>query len=249
MKKYSKEDLKSPDIATQELQQGFGWMVRHGKLVGLLLFAFVVLGGAVSIFQIVSENKESGLQEQYFKIEKEYTQKKESFAPPAPGEKAPATPAAKATGDLAKDYADLNVKFEALIQQSPESKAAAMSALLVSELYTSYQQKQKALDAVSKFKGSGFLLATLVQDRKAGLQADLGDCKGALATWDALLANKSAAFMASEVKLKKALCYENLKDFAQAQTMYKQIMDADKNSTLAKSAEKYLQLLPQTSNN
>jgi hypothetical protein len=54
--------------------------------------------------------------------------------------------------------------------------------------------------------------------------------------------------MHAGIKLKEGLCYENLKDLTKAEQMYSEAKNDDKESAVARTAEKYLRLL-QTAKN
>lgn len=256
-KKISKEEAKSKDVMTQELQKGFTWSVQHYKLVLGFLGAFILAGSVYSGINFLNNKKEAKVQESFYQIEKDYLAKKEKFeaaAKPEPtkNEKAngqakappPTKPEDKATGDLDKDYGGTVKGFHSVIDESPGSRAARMSALMLTEVYLQYGQKDKGLETLKKVGLENDLLSVLIEDRKAGLLAEQGDCKSAISTWDRLLANKETSFMAAEIKLKKGLCFESLKDYNQAGAMYNQAKELDSNSPVAKRAEKYLRLLP-----
>jgi tetratricopeptide (TPR) repeat protein len=260
-KKITKHEAKTKDIMTQELQKGFTWSVKHSKLVLGSLGLFILGGVAYSGITFLNHKKETQVQELFYKAEKEYLVQKDKFevankpeVDATAGKKKPEKAAAvatpkpeKATGDLEKDYGPTVKSFASVIDQSPGSRAARMSALMLSEIYSQYGQKDKGIEALKKVQYQSDLLSVLIQDRVAGMQADQGDCKTAIETWDKLLAKKETGFMAGEVKLKKGLCYESLKDFTQAQAMYTQAKESgDANSPVVRRAEKYLRLLPAT---
>lgn len=261
--KLTKDDVKNPDLMTQELRAGFSWSVNHSKTVFGALGVFIIGGIIYSAMGYFSTKTENQIQEKFYQVEREYLAKKEKFEAaekpeaPAPAadknsknKAAAATPAKvdksadKASGDLEKDYGFAVKGFQQVIEQAPGSRAARMSALMLSEIFEKYNQKQKGLEGLQKVQVSSDLLSGLIQDRMAGFQADQGDCKAAIGSWDKILSRKELSFMAAEVKLKKGLCFETLKDFTQAQAMYTQAKEGDANSAVAKRAEKYLRLLP-----
>jgi tetratricopeptide (TPR) repeat protein len=255
--KLTKEDLKN-DAMTQELRKGFTWSVKHYRIVIGFLAAFIVVGIGYSIKEIVANNKESSAQEKYFQAEKKYLTQKESLEvkdedstdkPLNKKDKKPvALPAVKASGDIDKDYGPAITDFQAVIKDAPNSKGARMAALLLSEVYSQYNQKPKGLDALKALPLGQDLLSILILDRIATLSADQGDCKAAITDWDKILKLKESAFIAGEVKLKKGLCFESLKDFAQAQAMYNQAKDTDSKSAIGRRAEKYLRGLQTATN-
>jgi tetratricopeptide (TPR) repeat protein len=263
--KLTKEDLKNPDLMTQELRAGFSWSVNHSKTVFGIIGVFIVGGLIYSAVGYFSNKSENQIQEKFYQVEREYLTKKEKFeaaekpetqAPPAADKNAKNKKteketakvdktADKSTGDIEKDYGSSVKGFQQVVNQAPDSRAARMSALMLSEIYEKYNQKAKGLEILQKVQTSSDLLSGLIQDRVAGFQADQGDCKSAIGTWDKILSHKEFSFMVAEVKLKKGLCFETLKDFTQAQAMYTQAKESgEANSAVAKRAEKYLRLLP-----
>lgn len=232
MSKMSKHEAKTPDQVTQNLQTAFQWSIGHSQAV-IGLIAVILLGGlAYSGYQWNVDRTEASIQEDYYQIEREYVAKKEAFTAAKP---------AAASGDLEKDFGPVVQKLEALLERAPKSRAASMSALLLSEIYSQYKQVDKGLAALKKATQRKDLLSIFVIDRLAGLLADQGDCKTALTTWDQALEIKSAQFMRADIKLKKGLCFESLNDRTQAQQMYTQAREG--TGATGKLAEKYLHLL------
>lgn len=259
--KFSKEEMKSPDQVTQTLRQGFVWTTTHSKMVIGAVAAFVVIGAGVSLMSYFSEKKEVSQQEKYFLIEKSYTEKKRGFEEAARAEivasqakdKKPAPafdPAKKATGDLTKDYGTVITGFAAFIADAPNSKAAQMAALNLSDIYASYKMNDEALTTLQKVeKGldKDDMLTALVWMQMGNLLANKSDCKGAVEKWQTLANNKSLAFAHDEAKLRMGLCYEAMNDLAQAEAVYSEVgKKGDQNTTdfaASREAQKYLRLL------
>lgn len=263
-KKLSKDDVKM-DVVTQELQKGFVWATHHTQMVLIASATFLILGAGYSAYSYFDSKKEEQNQESYYLVERQYLDLKSKFeaaenpkkpepaaAKDTKGKAKPAQPetpaAAKASGNLDKDYGSVVKEFLSVIEKAPTSKAAMMAGLNLADLYSDYNQSEAALKALEKLKTRQDLLSALVLNRRADLKADLNDCKGALPLWDDVLKNKKASFLAGEVKLKKGLCYEALNDIAQAKSMYTQAKEGADKSTVAKTAEKYLRLLETKSN-
>jgi predicted negative regulator of RcsB-dependent stress response len=245
--KLSKDDIKNPDALTQELKKGFVWSVQHSNILIAVIALFILSGVGYSAYSYFQNKKNHTLLEKYYQAERAYYTQKELFEAPPPmlgkDGKTVTPTTAKPTGDLDQDYGKSLSLWNELIQQAPGSQAAMMAALHVSDLYSQYNKKDLALATINKIVPCSDLLTALVLDKKASLQAENGDCKTALSTWEDVLKNKHAGFMTNDVKLKKGLCFENLNDASQAQAMYTQVRDADSNSPTAKTAEKYLRVL------
>ncbi len=260
MVKIDKKDLKSPDKFQQELQKGFQWTTQHSKMVGIAIIGLMVIGAGISAKTYLDDKKEEELQARYFQIEKKMMEKKDAFEkaaltpPPAAADAKKKTPAAppvvageKASGDFDKDYGTLAQDMSKIIDEAPKSKAAKMAALNLSDVQIQYQKLAEAQSTLQKVKtGSRDLLSALVQTQLGTVQADLKDCNSAVSTWQQVLANSSAKALHGNVKLKSGLCYESLKDFAKAEKLYTEAKNEDKDSVAAKTAEKYIRLLPTT---
>lgn len=260
--KVTKEDVKSPDQLTQTLRQGFVWTTTHSKIVIGAFATFIVIGVGASLLNYFSEKKEVSQQEKYFLLEKNYTEKKRGFDEAARAElmasqakdkksAPPFDPAKKASGDLSKDYGTVVTDFEAFINESPNSKAAQMAALNLSDIYASYKMNNEALSALQKVeKGldNSDMLAALVWMQMGNVLANKNDCKTAVEKWQTLTSHKSLAFAHDEAKLRMGLCYEALNDLVLAEAAYSQVGKADdKNTTTdfaaSREAQKYLRLL------
>ncbi|MGZ3775064.1 MAG: tetratricopeptide repeat protein [Pseudobdellovibrionaceae bacterium] len=264
--KFSKEELKSPDQVTKKLREGFVWTTAHSKLVVGAVSAFIVVGIGTSLAGYFSEKKEVSSQEKYFLIEKSYNEKKRGFEEASRAEMNPAQQAKKdkkdkkaapevdnskkATGDLQKDYGTVVSSFEAFISETPNTKAAQMAALNLSDIYVSYKKNDEALAVLQKVEkglGKDGVLAGLVSMQMGNILADKADCKGAVEKWQSIVNNKELAFAHDEAKLRMGLCFESMNDLAKAEELYSDISKKDDRSAgdyaAYKEAQKYLRLL------
>ena len=258
--KISKEDLKSPDQVTKTLRQGFVWTTGHSQLVIGAIAAFIVLGAGFSLWNYISEKKEVSQQEKYFLIEKAYNEKKRGFDEAVRAEMMAATakdktktppvdPSKKASGDLQKDFGTILTDFEALIASAPNTTAAQMAALNVSEIYSNYGKNDEALatlDKVAKGLGTSDAVSALVWMQTGNILANKSDCKAAVEKWQNIVNSKSLAFAHDEAKLRMGLCFETMNDIAKAEELYTQVSkkeDATADFAAAREAQKYLRLL------
>lgn len=244
----TKKDVRSPDKLTQELKKGFTWTTQHSKLVLLIVVALLIVGAGITGYSMWSDHREAQIQEEYFKFEKDYLDKKQAFQqaalpvnPKAPQNAQPQS--VKASGDIEADYGTVVKEFKTIVEQNPKTKAAKMSALNLAEIYSSYGKTDEAIEVLNKVTSGSDMLAALVLTQVGTLQADKQDCKSALASWDKALSNKTAGFLSSSLFLKQGLCHESLGDIAQAEASYTKAKESAKEGATAKSAEKYLRLL------
>ncbi|WP_413581517.1 tetratricopeptide repeat protein [Bdellovibrio sp. HCB288] len=259
--KFTKEELKSPDQVTKTLREGFVWTTTHSKIVITAVFAFIVIGGGMALMNYLSHKKDAETQGKYFALEKAYTEKKRGFdealraevtAAAAKDKKnAPAVdPSKKPTGDIQKDYGTVITGFEALLNESPKTTAGQMAALNLSDIYVSHKMYDEAMASLSKVEAGlnkSDLTSGLVWMQMGNILADKGDCKGAVAKWDAVVASKSFSYAHDEAKLRQGLCYETMNDAAKAEQLYTEVAkntDAQNADTAAtREAAKYLRLL------
>jgi predicted negative regulator of RcsB-dependent stress response len=136
-----------------------------------------------------------------------------------------------------------------IINEKPASKAAKMAALHLADVQLEYQKPQDAAETLKKVDiDNKDLLSGLVQNQLGTVQANLNDCNAAISTWQKVLSNARAKALHTAIKLKEGLCYENLKDLSKAEQMYSEAKNDDKESAVARAAEKYLRLLQMAKN-
>lgn len=244
---------------TETLRKGFVWTTGHSKVVLAVAGAFIAVGVIYSFISYSKEKKEVAQQERYFILEKAYSEKKRSFdeadraiAVAIQGKDKKAEAEAlknKPSGDLEKDYSTEVANFESFIQAAPQTKAAQMAALNLSEIYMHYKMNDKALAALEKVeKGldKKDMLTALVFMQIGNAKADAGDCQSAIMSWQNVVNNKALAFAHDETKLRMGLCYESMNDLAKAEQVYQEIGNSNAGSTdftASREAQKYLRLL------
>jgi tetratricopeptide (TPR) repeat protein len=271
---------KTPDQLLKTLTTSFQWSRSHSQLVAGAVILFFLVGGGITLYDYLKKHKEADLQEKYYTLERLVLDKKKEIAKlnskdssqeaskeagqdKANG-KTKATPAPKPTTtvttattpvveDYQKDYSEVVAKLEEIALQNPHSRAGLMAALQASDLLAQFKKDTEALDFLNKMplKKADDLLEALTIKQKGNIQANLGQCKEAIATWNQVLASKSHGFLHPDVKLRQALCFETLKDASQAEKLYQELSQktpgeapAEENDlTTAKEAEKYLRLL------
>ncbi len=259
-KKLSKDEVRNPDQVLKTLNRGFQWSQNHSRAVIFGLIAFFAIGVGWSLMSNMSERKESQAQESYFSFEKSYLDKKRGFdeaersalRPPMGKEKE--APKVKASGDLEKDYGPEVAGFKSVIEKHPDSKAAQMAALNLSEIYVNYKKIDEATQSLEKVatKSSGKdLISAIVLTQYGNILSDKDDCKGAVEQWGKVLGQSQAAFMHDTLRLKSAFCYEKMNDLTKAEELYKKVSQNSQDpknpeageTGLGKDAEKYLRLL------
>lgn len=244
--KYAHKKDKGVDAFQKELKKGFEWTTQHTRIVTVVLTALFVIVAAFSIKNYIDTKNEMTAETAYFPLEKDFLKKQAEYqaaAEPTPNKK-DATPATKATGDFTKDYGPQAAALEQFISQYPNSNAAQIAALNLSAVQNEYQQFDAAQKTLEKVKSdSATLLSALVASELGNSKANHNDCAGAIDTWNKVLSNSKAAFMADTIHLKQALCYEAMKNPEKARSLYADVKKADKEGSLGHAADKYSRLL------
>jgi len=245
--KIDKQEAKKTDALTTELKKGFEWTRSHSQIVAILILSFLVIGGATAAYTFSQDKKEAELQSDFFVAEKAFLEKRASLEmaenPPPPGQETPAIKPQKSTGDLGQDYGSTLQPLQSLLDKSPQSKAAKMSALYLAEAHLSYKKPTEAVGFLKKVNSSSKdLLSGLVKYQLGTALADSQNCAEAVQTWAQVIASKESSFLHPQAKLKQALCYEAMGDKAQAQKILQEVSNL-KDSQLAETATKYLRLV------
>jgi hypothetical protein len=210
---------------------------KNWKLVAGIFVVFVVGGVAFGLLTAQSSKKEHQAQASYFKAEKKYLEIKGKAA----------TPAADAVNKPA-DYKSVKADFEAVISTYPGSKAAQMSAVYLSDILITENNKDQALVTLQKAENSDSgLINTLVQQQIGSLLADQNKCAEALTVWQKIVDRKQVQFLHNATRLQQALCYQKMNDSKKAEeiltNLANQKSDLNNTDSTAKEAEKYLRLI------
>lgn len=213
----------------------------YWKPVALVFVAFVVGGGAVTLLNNRSVDKEKKAQEVYFSAEKKMNEalyKNED----------PTKPDAKKI-DEKVSLGQAKEEFEKVMAQFPQSIAAQMSALHLAKMATQDKNFEQALSLLQKVesKDAG-LINTLVQQQIGQILADQDKCVEAIGVWQKIVDKKEALFIHDEIKIQQALCYSKTNDFKKAEEILTNLANKVASpemglSTSSKEAEKYLRLL------
>lgn len=218
------------------------------SIVAVVLILFV-LGLGIVAKTTMNVSAEKKAQENFFLIEKKYSdyKTKKSTPPEAkPGEKA-AAPA-----DLTADLANIKKEFETFLASNSNTKAGQMAALYYTEILLQEKNKDLALTTLQKAQNNDSgLVNTLVQQQLGQVLADLDKCPEAIATWQKVIDRKQASFLHNEVKIQQALCYQKTNDLKKAEEILTNVANQKEDTSSAaynmtssaKEAAKYLRLI------
>jgi predicted negative regulator of RcsB-dependent stress response len=254
MNKHEKE-LKKPDAFIAEGRKVIFILEKNLKPIAGLVVAVVVVLLGIFFVNNASEKKEMTLQSDYYRIEKAYLKKLED------AQKAKMDKLEKSAADKTADKKNLDPKeavedsvkdsekykedisqFTALVNKAPESKAGAMAALAVANLSfksKNWEDGQKILEQVYKHQKKNNLIKGLLAHSLGVAQANLGKCDLAIQTWASLIKEKNYEFMADELKLKTAICQQQLGQNQQAEESLN-ALKAKTESPQSRVADKYL---------
>ncbi|MEY4616001.1 MAG: hypothetical protein RJB66_961 [Pseudomonadota bacterium] len=251
----SKEELRRPDHMTEVGQRFFVQLVGQRKLVFGVLGLLILIGVGIVAWDKTTTNRELSVQEQYYVAEKAFLKKKEAFDRAEAEAKDPAkkADAAKATptGDFHKDYEQEVRGLVQLVDSHSNSKAAAMAALELSQIYTKYEMPKEAMQILAKVKGqqsSDDLLGAMVLHSYATLLANQGQCQESVGIWESLEAKKRVSFVSEQAQLGRALCLENLGQVEKAESVLQAIV-TNKPTSGKQSQQKPKTQIQQTAEN
>jgi thioredoxin-like negative regulator of GroEL len=220
------------------------------SILGAIVIIFV-LGLGLVLKSTMGVSHEKKAQEQFFKIEKKYSNYKTNKAKPPelkPDPKAdPKEAKVKTPAELASDLDSIKKEFEAFLAADSNSKAGQMAAIYYAEILIGEKNKVQAQAVLEKAqnKDSG-LTNTLVQQQLGQVLADLDKCPDAINVWQKILDRKEASFIHNDVKIQQALCYQKTNDFKKAEELLTNVGNektSGQDMTSAKEAAKYLRLI------
>ncbi len=241
-KPFKKNDLRSPDLMTMELKKGFLWTRTHARLTVFVLVLFLLGGLVYSGIQYWNEHIEVLAQNEFYKLETEYLQlQNPQKTSNSVGDKSPV------------DYKPVELKLTSLVEKYAGSHAGIMAFLRLTDIKgklddsTSMEDLRKNSEELVKvadhLKLKKDMLSALALMRKGALLANMQACEQAVSVWGKVLEIKEAEVLYPEIRLQQALCYERLGSFKLSEDNYNKILAEAKDTTTAKSAEKYLRLL------
>ncbi len=284
-KKDIEKDAKTTDATTQTLQRLFDWVLRNTQIVVGVVVIGLLLLMAIPSYNYFQERNEELAQESFFQAEKKYLTTREKWEAAekektqteqaalakkddksktdkdkAAKDEQPKVPPAQATGDVAQDYGESIAALDQVIEQHPGTRAAQMSALILSDVFEQHKKYDEALDRLGRVRKSGsgdHFLAGFVDYKYGNLLASKGDCPKALEEWTAALKTSSPESIKDYTRVGMGLCYEKTADFANAEKSYQEVTSrapkgedgeagSDPNfvaSEAKKDAERYLRAL------
>lgn len=260
----SKDELKRPDQITAAGQMFLAKLLGKQKVILGAAVVLLLLGGGLVLWDQQNLNNELKLQEDFYVTEKAYLKKKEAFdkaegnkdIAKLEGDKAAAPKPTAASGDLTKDYGSEVEGWSQLIDKHPSSKAAAMAALELSQVYLKYQKTSEATQILAKVKNhqsSDQLLGAMVFHAYANQLATQGQCQEAIGVWETIESKKKMNFLHEQAQMGRALCLETLGQLEKAESVLKDIVahkpssekqvPTQQKSEIQRTAEKYLRYL------
>jgi len=223
---------------------------KQWKSVLTVIVVLIVIGAGIATRATMNVSREKKAQENFFLIEKKYSDYKNKKAQPPEVSKDGKTKAAPA--DLSTELASVKKDFENFLATDSSSKAGQMAALYYAEIVLSENNKELAKTTLEKAQNNDSgLINTLVQQQLGQVLADLNKCPEAIAVWQKVVDRKDASFLHNDVKIQQALCYQKTNDLKKAEEILTNIAnqkadskeDAYQSSSASKEAARYLRLL------
>lgn len=221
---------------------------KQWKLILGLCAAIFIIGAAVTAQVTMKLAQEKTVQENFFLIEKKYSDYKTKKNSPDETKttKKDATPTSPA--DLSKNLDGIKKDLVQFIAANPGAKATQMAAIYYSEILKEEKNKDEALAVLQKVQNNDHgLVNTLVQQQIGQILADSEKCQEAINSWQKIVDRKDAAFLHNDVKIQQALCYQKLNDMKKAEELLTNIAnqkpDGRAESPSIKEAARYLRLI------
>lgn len=250
MKKNIHDEAKEKDILQVSGINTMGWVEKHIPTVLMVLGIAFVIGLGLVVINHFKSKAEITAMETYYKVEKDYLKKKDSFKmaaekavhPEADKEKTKSAVNDKskdkksddkksdiepvASGDIEKDYGSIITDFKNVISKYDGSSAASLSALHLAEIYNQYKKPEEGLTVLEGQKNKineNSLIGGLLMQTYGTLLANQGKCADANKVWELLLGKSKLSFMEPELKIKMALCHESLGDLEKAKAILQEV--------------------------
>lgn len=224
---------------------------KQWKSVLGVIVIFLVIGLGLVTKATLNISKEKKSQENFFLIEKKYSDYKTKKAQPADVKADAKETKAKTPAELATNLAGIKKDFENFLATDSTSKAGQMAALYYSEILLDEKNKEQAQATLQKAQNNDSgLVNTLVQQQLGQVLADMDKCTEAITVWQKVIDRKEASFLHNELKIQQALCYQKTNDLKKAEELLTNVanqkpenaMDGGDSSSV-KEAAKYLRLI------
>ena len=221
---------------------------KQWKLIVGICVALFIIGAGVTAQITMKLAKEKTVQENFFLIEKKYSDYKTKKNSPDETKTAKKDSSVVPAADLAKNLDAVKKDLAQFISSNPGAKATQMAAIYYSEILKEEKNKEEALAVLQKVQTNDHgLVNTLVQQQIGQILADLEKCQEAINSWQKIVDRKDAAFLHNDVKIQQALCYQKLNDFKKAEELLTNIANQKPEgrgeSPSVKEAARYLRLI------
>ena len=221
---------------------------KQWKLIVGICAALFIIGAAVTAQITMKLAKEKTVQENFFLIEKKYSDYKTKKAGPEVTKAAKKEASPTSPEDLAKNLETVKKDLTQFIAANPGAKATQMAAIYYSEILKDEKNNAEALAVLQKVQSNDHgLVNTLVQQQIGQILADSEKCQEAISSWQKIVDRKDAAFLHNDVKIQQALCYQKLNDLKKAEELLTNIANQKPEgrgeSASVKEAARYLRLI------
>ncbi len=193
--------------------------------------SFDKLSTVIRTYKEKKEKFREALETEGKESDSENPEKKKKLSPPS--------------GDLDQDYGDEVTKLEEFLKDNSGHSATAEAALILSEIYSKYRMKDKAVQAMEftlKSWPNKNLLYHIMQMRLGNLWATMTNgCEQALSHWK--IVGESEIFMAVQAQMKMAICFWKIGKFQEAGTWFEKVQTDSPQSPEAANVKRYLRFL------
>ncbi len=222
---------------------------KNWKLILGICLVLVLGGAGLAIRSTLTTSKEKKAQENFFLIEKKYTDYKAKKDNPEKTNEKMTAKAEKVTPEnLAIQLESIKKELETFITNNPQSKATQMAALYFAEISRQQDSTESALAILLKVQNNDTgLVNTLVQQQIGQLLANSEKYQEAIDIWQKIINRKEAKFLHNELKIQQALCYQKLNNSSKAEELLTNIANQktenQTDNSSVKEAARYLRLI------
>lgn len=244
----SKRELDKKDVVQKDLTLVLDWMVANKVLLILAISVLALSGIGYVIYNQVRHDTNMRIQDQYFAIEKDYLKIKNDFdeadkqtaeeaakaldktkkvaKKEANAEVTKTPPKAKATGDLDKDYGTVVVRFTELHSANPKSSPGKVTGLVLADIFWDYKKYEQAAQILEKSSEPNpkSLIDHMVLKKLSSTYLSMNKFDEVIKKNQTSLSSNKYPFMSSYFKLQTALAYDGLKQWDQAEQIYKDVI-------------------------
>ena len=243
-KKLTKEEVRSPDSFILFSDRVVGIIERYQTLLVSLLISSVLFGFTYAGYGYLKEKQEKKKQSELYVISKAKDELEKSFS-----ERISEKKDKEDKEPTFEDYKTIIEKYEQFVDTNLSSKASAIAATHLVDLYNKFDKKKEAETVIQKVIDGGIdgdkdnLLWGLLKIQKGMLEFSRQDYAQAAKSFEMIVQNKNLEHLHPDALLKMALSNYKSGQKEKAREQLKNLNENFDDSGSAKLASLYLRLI------